>query len=200
MFAKSFAPLLAATIMGCLCSISAADAGVFTVNRTAGAGTVTGTITTDGLLGVLATSDVTDWNLLLTVGASNFTLQGPLSGNNSALLVSGSSLSATATDLLFNFSALGFALFQSPIIGSGQNWWCVEGPSSGCTPYGQQGFNESIQIGSYPDGPHAAVAREGSQVIGTTTTTQVPEPLTLSLFSAGIVGVATLRRRKAAKA
>ena len=40
----------------------------YTINDTVGAGTVTGTITTDGFLGTLATSDIIDWNLVLTNG------------------------------------------------------------------------------------------------------------------------------------
>jgi hypothetical protein len=183
--------LIATAFLTCLCSVSAADAGVFTVNRIVGSATVTGTITTNGNLGVLATGDITDWDLLLAAGGSNFTLLGPLSGSNSAVSVTGSALSATSTDLLFDFSAVGYALFQNPYTGSSQNWWCLEGPSSACTYYGA---GESVQVGYYQQGPHDEQAYRTSQVIGTST--EVPEPFTLSLFGTGIVGAAALRRRK----
>lgn len=195
MFSKKIATFIATAFIAC--SVSAANAGVFNVNRSVGTASVTGTITTNGILGVLGTGDITDWNLLLAVGVNNFTLLGPLSGSNSGLLVSGSALSATSTDLLFDFGATGFALFQNPSIGSSQNWWCVEGPSSGCTPYG---LGESVQLGTYPSGPHDTQVYRTSQVIGTTSITQVPEPFTLSLFGAGVAGAVALRRRKAAKA
>ena len=195
MFSKKVISLIATAFIAC--SVSAANAGIFTVNRAVGTATVTGTITTNGALGVLGTSDITDWDLLLAVGINNFTLLGPLSGSNSGLQVSGSALSATATDLLFDFGANGFALFQNPNVGSNQNWWCIEGPSSSCTPYG---LGESVQLGNYPSGPHDTQVYRTSQVIGTTSITNVPEPFTLSLFGAGIAGAAALRRRKVAKA
>jgi len=50
---------------------------------------------------------------------------------------------------------------------------------------------------SNPNGGQALTGRIGASYIGTGTT-EVPEPFTLSLFGAGVAGVAALRRRKKA--
>ncbi len=90
----------------------------YTLNNAVGAGNISGSIQTDGTIGVLGDANLLDWNLLLDDGVGTFNLLGPLSGNNSGVDISGSDLSATATQLLFNFSGSGFALFQNPSIGS----------------------------------------------------------------------------------
>src|SRR5262245_35686059 len=58
-----------------------------------GAGSVSGTITTDGTSGFLAASNIIDWNIMLNPNpGAPFDLLGPLSGNNSGLGISGSGL------------------------------------------------------------------------------------------------------------
>jgi hypothetical protein len=172
-------------------------ATVFSVDRTIGTGTVVGTITTDGTLGVLGTADVTTWDLTLSAGAASFTLLGPLSGNNSALTVVGSDLSATATQLVFDFSSYGLALFQNPGIGSSQNWYCIEGPSSNCTPFGTSSTGtESVQVGLYPNSTYGVAHYDSSQVIGTT---GVPEPSTWALIVAGFAGIGLVARARSKK-
>jgi hypothetical protein len=120
-----------------LCSASAIT---YYVNQTVGAGGVTGFIETDGRIGALAEADILTWNLLLNDGAAMFDLLGPLIGSNSQLEVEGTDLSASTTQLLFDFSGLdsGFFLTQSPVTGDGNPGICFEtaianceGPSSG---------------------------------------------------------------------
>ena len=124
-----------------------AEAAVFNLNRTIGGGSVVGTVTTDGTLGVLAQGNITDWSLALNDGSNTFTLLGPSSGNNSRLVVVGTALSATATQLMFDFAAPGLAIFQNPNVGSGINWYCVEGPASGCTVFGNNnGASETVTV------------------------------------------------------
>ena len=56
---------------------AAADVIIYNVNRTVVLGSVTGTITTDGTVGTLATNDITSWNLTLNgPAASPFNLPG----------------------------------------------------------------------------------------------------------------------------
>jgi hypothetical protein len=93
-------------------ALRAADI-TYNVDETVGSdqgvnGSVTGTITTDGNLGILGTADILDWNLTLNDGTNpTFDLEGPLSGDNSQAIVDGSDLTAvdTATEayLYFNF-------------------------------------------------------------------------------------------------
>jgi hypothetical protein len=166
------------------------QAVTFNVNRSIGAGGVTGTIDTDGTLGVLSTANFTNWNLTLNDSVGTFNLLGPLSGSNSQLLVSGSSFSATATDLLFDFSGGGFALFQNPGIGSGLNFWCLE--SSNCSGLGNPG--ESVAL-SYSLTQNSA--RSGIQSIATTAGAQsVPEPSSSLGMLVGTVGAASILKRK----
>src|SRR5450755_221698 len=85
---------------------------------------VTGTIQTDGTLGILNTGNITDWNLLLSDGTNTFDLTGSLSGNDSVVLIQGTDTSATATQLLYNFDrSVGFLLFQQ-VLFSGNHYNC----------------------------------------------------------------------------
>jgi hypothetical protein len=80
---------------------------IYGVDLTIGAGTVTGDIVTDGTIGVLGAGDIVDWNLQLNDGSGSpdaaFDLLGPLSGSNSAIFFAGADLSATPSQLLFDF-------------------------------------------------------------------------------------------------
>ncbi len=80
----------------------------------------TGTITTNGNTGVLTAGDIVDWNLVLNdFNPPTFGLEGPLSGDNSGVLVTGSDLTATSTGLFFNFDSSPSCLqIESPAIGA----------------------------------------------------------------------------------
>src|SRR5664279_3454359 len=78
----------------------------YNVARTIGVGSVTGFIETDGSLGVLSAANFVDWSLLLNDGTSTYTITGPLSGNNSVAFVQGADTTASATQLLFDFSGI----------------------------------------------------------------------------------------------
>jgi hypothetical protein len=115
--------------MALLLSVVLCSAATITydVNRTIGAGSVTGFVETDGTIGVLSASNILDWNLVLNEGTNpTFDILGPLSGSNSVVGVVGADLSATATQLLFNFSGTdsGYALFQHPSLFAGSDFWC----------------------------------------------------------------------------
>ncbi len=160
----------------------------YNVNETVGLGSVTGFIETDGTIGTLAPSDVLTWNLEINDGASSFDLLGPLSGSNSQLDYTGSGMSESATQLLFNFSAASLALFQAPTIGSGEDWVCFQGPGVGCTPESAAGIDILVGTGDADQ----LLGLQGTQVIGTTGAS-VPEPSTLSLLGIGL-GIAGLRK------
>ena len=169
-----------------------ANAITYTGTRTAGTATAQLSITTDDTIGVLTTANVVDWTIAMTDGSSSFTLLGPLSGANSNLLVSGTALSATATDLIFNFSAgSGFALFQAPSVGSGQTFYCPQingcfdfsGPGEGIDPRNDFLFQRNSLTGS------VVLATSGG----------VPEPATWGMMLGGfsLVGGAMRTRKKA---
>ena len=94
----SFASLLLVAVAP-LCS---GETKTYIVNLTIGAGSVTGVITTDDTIGTLGPSNILGYNLLLNDGTDTpYNLIGPPDFN---LFLTGSDLSATATQLLFNFT------------------------------------------------------------------------------------------------
>jgi hypothetical protein len=90
----------------------------YNINQRVGLGSVTGTITTNGHIGTLGSSDIQFWNLLINDGTQSFDIQGNFSSGgcsvlgctnltSSSLFFSTGDLSATSTQLLFNFSDSG---------------------------------------------------------------------------------------------
>ncbi len=102
------------------------------INLTIGAGGVTGDIVTDGKTGALGQADILDWNLLLNDGATTFRLLGPQSGSNSEVNDSGFDLSATATQLLFNFSGTSYVMFSPSPASPGKNYVCFATSAINC--------------------------------------------------------------------
>jgi hypothetical protein len=172
--------------------LSSADSVVYPVDETVGGGSVTGYIETDGTIGALNTGNVTDWNLLLNDGANTLDLLGPLSGSaNSAFSVIGSALTATQGQLFFDFSSStpGTAIFQSPFIGSGQDYWCLQ-TGSDC---GMQTAAQSLELD-----PTATIQISnfiGNQAISGPSSMVAPEPSGFSLVILGLAFYVFLERR-----
>lgn len=167
---------------------AAADAATYTFVPSVAGGGVTGTIVTDGTIGALATANILDWNLTLNDGVNVFNLIGDGSvGDNSVVLVSGSFFSASVTELMFNFGISGFALFQSPFIGSGQNFLCFDGDRS-CTGVG---------IGVIFNLTQGAVSTpQSGQVVVATAVSAVPLPAALPMMAVALGGLGAFARRK----
>jgi hypothetical protein len=151
---------------------AAADVIIYNVNRTVVLGSVTGTITTDGTIGTLATNDITSWNL---------TLNGPtappfnLTNLNSGVEIIGNDLSADATNLYFDFSGpSGFLLFQSgaPPFGNSQAYYCAAPDTDTCLK------GETVApTGSFNPGFQNNSDISGVQIIGTDPPAAVPGPI-----------------------
>jgi len=188
LFASAFALLLTvgSPIIG--------TAGViFNVNQPIDAGSVTGTITTDGTPGALAPANLVDWKLTLNDGVTTFLLTAANSQVGFAL---GAALSETATQLLFDTTNGGIVLFQAPFIGSGQNWWCLGNPAGSC--FGSLGA-ENLRI----DGAIRTAPWQGTVVIGTTDAGAPPLairlPATLIMLGLGFAALMFFSARQAEK-
>ena len=180
--------------MGC---IGAANATVYQVNQTIGAGGVTGTITTDGTVGTLAASNITAWNLTLTGnGGATFQLvNGPSGvevGNISDPFNPNAGtpdLTADAQHIYFNYDATdgGYLGFQTLPFYGGQNYWCNASYNNNfdCA----QG--KSVVPVRYSDGSSIYQSASGNQILASA----VPEPMTSGLLLCGLVVVSCALRR-----
>ena len=160
----------------------------YNVNFTVGIGSVHGSIQTNGAVGTLSVGDIVSWNLLLNDGVSTFDLMGT---SNSAVDINGTSLSATATDLFFNFSNTteDFVLFQNPVLGSGENFLCFEGAVAGCSA------PSSINLRVNIDDTSQVLPETGVQIVGIAGTSATPGPFVLLLFGTSLLGLAPVRRK-----
>jgi hypothetical protein len=165
-----------------------ADDITYTVSQRVGAGTVTGSIETDGTIGVLGTSNIVNWDLVVTDGSVTYDVLGPLSGNNTKENIGGPATSATATEIFFDFNAVdngSFVSFFNPL--TNESGWGLED--------GYPGFPISPASGEFISAPPSfidASADTGVQVIATA----VPEPSTYALMMIGIGCVMVMRKRK----
>jgi hypothetical protein len=108
-----------------LASFALQAATIYQVNRNLGGVTVLGTITTDGTIGTISQANITAWDL--TLSSSLFATQAQLSNvlPNNVLTITGTAVSATATQLRFNYgAAAGTELrFRNTIA---DNFWNLE--------------------------------------------------------------------------
>jgi hypothetical protein len=180
-----------------LCAVTPSKANpiIYNVNLTIGSGSVTGTITTDGTLGVLAKADITDWNLTLSDGTHTQTL---LDNSQSVENIRGTGVSATAGGLFFNLSSTDNPsdfIFSYPSVA----FVCWNGANGNCA----NGLNSASFL--FVDPSHEnVVPGTGSIEIGVASTAAVPGPLVgtglpgLILAGGGLLG--WWRRKRKAQA
>jgi hypothetical protein len=182
--------MLIAAVFMLIPAIAAASPITYTGSHSVGTGSVNLSLTTDGTIGVLTAVNFLDWTITVNDGNGPFTLFGPLSGNNSGVLISGTALTGTSTALIFDFSAVaGQFAFQFPNLGSGQSFYCAQ--VSSCFDF--LGPGEGVLSSQ----PYTNFVRNNlsGQVTLATATAAVPEPATLSLLALGLTGVAIRLRR-----
>ncbi len=175
----------------CLLFATGAQARTYVDTRTTAGATVNFSLTTNGDLGVLTTDDIVSYNITITSGANVISF---ISGQNSAYtLVLGDALTATATNLFFDFSHGGnnFLVFnRGPAQGDHYcfetNGFCGSGPNA-----------EAFRFGT---GPFQIETRFGLQSIGSIAAVSgVPEPATWAMMLLGFGGIGySMRRRRLA--
>jgi hypothetical protein len=143
---------------------------------------VTGFIETDGSLGILHAGDITGWNLLLNDGTNTpVDLASPLVGG---VFDSASDLSATSTQLLFNFSDTSYFFFKGPenyiaVCFSGSGVDCLESVGAGVSGVSLDVLN--------PAGNTQFTIMSGIQAIASTNLSDTPETATFALLCAGVL-------------
>ncbi|WP_293353051.1 PEPxxWA-CTERM sorting domain-containing protein [Phenylobacterium sp.] len=206
-------PACAAALFLTLAGASAAATTYVSV-RPVGAAEAQVSITTDGTLGVLTAANITAWRVVVTDGDHTRQMEN---GKFLSLpvVVEGTGLTATATDLLFDFDSAGFVNFtqQSGVFfGFPLNpaRYCLQGlareqAEGDCAfdPFDNEG-SERIKVAiAFPNeftanfrSGHAGVEVLAS--VAADPTTGVPEPASWALMILGFAGAgAALRRRKA---
>jgi hypothetical protein len=151
--------------------------------------TVSGSITTDGTIGVLGAGNILSWNLELTDALNAANDIDLTNANSSIVSFSGTALTATATGLFFDYSGTGeFVIQENGFAFSGEHYFCFSTGVFACLA------GETIAPGDvFVDGVVAtgAAAPVGTQALGPTT---VPEPSSVFLFSTLAVAL-TARKR-----
>jgi hypothetical protein len=164
---------------------------VYTVDQTIGAGSVTGTITTDGATGVLSVSDILAWNLTLNGVGASYDLAS--TDTNANKYVIGNDLTATPTAIYFNFSGTAgdqFLLQDGPEIGN--TYWCNSAGTSSCFP-----GKSDVPVYYGDASSQFDMTASGNQIIATA---GVPEPSTWALMLAGFAGIGLAGYRRSRKA
>jgi PEP-CTERM motif len=171
-------------------SLCGASPITYNVDLTVGTDTVTGDFQTNGYLG----SDTLDfggitWNLLINDGVNQY----DLTPSNSSLVMHNSDVTATPTELLYDFDSGN----------SGDDYWFIAGDLF-ATGGDEIIFAGGAAIGGQPlpgilvdeeDGvPYQYGALSGDQVIATVATT--PEPSSFLLFGTGLLALAGLAGRR----
>ena len=192
---------LLATVFLTLCAATANAAIIYDVNRTIaeGTGTVTGFIETDGTEGVLVTNNITSWSLTLTApnlnGGDSYLIEGSISGGGSGVRVlNGTAVSATSTQLLYDFNKPGSLNFRGALNSPSSSptyFWCLE--TSVCS----DAEDSSEHLGLILTRSTETLQwehRSGEIVFATATV--IPVPAAVWLFCSGLIGLAGFARRK----
>ena len=170
---------------------------VYSVDQIIGPGSVTGTITTDGTIGILSASDIVGFNLTLNDGSNTANLSSGTVINNRDACCSGGvpnsvDLTASLTNLMFNYSGSDSGYFE---IGNSSGAICYTNTSNCWGPTG---------VGLYSvdgDGRSVYIAQSGNQIIATAVPVPEPSSWALMLLGAGLLGGALrVARRNRARA
>jgi hypothetical protein len=178
----------------------------YDVNQVIGAGSVIGTITTDGVLGTLVAGDFTAWNLVLTgAGGANFTLTNGTSGVEVGNVsdpynphAGTADVTADIHNIYFNFDGGdgGYLGFQQAPLYAGQQYWCNASTGQGydCS------VGKSVVPAAYNDPSSQYAFAGGKQIIASVATGGVPEPTAWALMVVGFAGLGVALRRRRGQA
>ena len=179
----------AASVLGA----ASAGATTYTADYSENGATAVVSITTDGALGILAQSDISNFNIDVTdangsadINPTNASV-GFFGPNNSPGGDNGD-LTATPTSLLYNFREDGANIdFQG---GSGYlTVFCFQ--SNGCGNFN----GPEVDFATNFEGQQTEIAESGETIVATAGVSAAPEPSTWLLMFAGIGGIGLMLRR-----
>jgi hypothetical protein len=161
----------------------------YNVNDQIGAGSVTGTLTTDGAIGVLQISDFTGWNLTFNDGVGSVAVNSINGGTG--LNVEGNNLTATANQIQFNFNGTDafFAIYSTSTCSPPE--WAL---SSG-TLYDACNGAVNNEMGVSAVGNNIDIPEQGEVTIATAGNA-TPEPSFWGLTALLFGGLAVIKYRK----
>jgi hypothetical protein len=175
-------------LIACIALVGPAEAATYNIDFVDGVYTISGSITTDGTSPVAA-ADISAYSLdFINSGSTIFQLTNS-NASPSTPLITGSDLTTTSTNISFNFdddSAPGSAYFES----------------SG--PYSIGFYNEfsasplttgEIEIGT-PGNADILLYPTGDVVLGSVSTTPLPNALPLFATGLGLIGLIAWRRKR----
>ncbi len=180
---KGLTAALTALTIGFLTSTAHA-VSVYDFSFGVGAGSVVGTLETDGTLGALGEANVLDWNLLVDDGSDSFSITP---ANTSFNIIDPVDFFSTSEGLFFDFSSGDGQWWFSGLFGSPETFEFVLQP----------GF-DSAQIAHTIPFPDFVITHfvsqsyTGLQQLGTFR--PVPAPAAIVLLGSGLLAMAMVRR------
>lgn len=175
-----------AALVVALMSAAPAQAITYIGNRTIGAGSASLSITTDDTLGILSKVNIIDWTITVTKPGES----ALLNPGNTNLIFSSTALSATATQLLFDFDGSGGFAFATSGVGNGRPGYCISGAS------GVNCNNTPNTEGVFFTSGDVTQTFDGVSVLGSVNN-GVPEPTSWALMIAGFGATGAAMRRRA---
>jgi hypothetical protein len=160
------------------------------VAETIGPYTVTGTITTDGTIGTLSTSDIVAWDLTATDDSN------PSISFNTATgfaFVAGSDLSATATQILFNFTGSDSSSFDTGTT-SGDSWHVETESVDGSEYWGEDLVCDTCSTDEWEN-----YSEQSNSAFVVAQTSSVPEPGSAFLLETALLALAIAKRERLRK-
>jgi hypothetical protein len=177
--------------------VSQAQATVYNIIAVPGI-SVLGTITTDGATGTLSVADITNWDISQP---DTRLAPGTIDPANSSVSLTGGALTATSTELLFNFSDtspsfLGFASNNFFDGSGGVNFqYCGAGTTTQCyTPI--VNISSAIALALVAPGTGStqeSVPESGVKEIASAAASVVPEPTTWVMMLLGFAALVFAR-------
>ena len=169
------------------------SASTYSINRTVGGGTLSGTITTDNTIGALLSTNITAWDLDIVISPST----ANLTETNSEFSIFGAvtGIIATAGELLFDASSSvdgGFGFQEGPP-NNAASWVLCSGGATGCPSTLPTPPMESLI-----NGLNSTSAALPAELISFGTVSAVPIPAAAWLFGSGLLGLVGIARRKKA--